>query len=88
VLHHTPYEFISSPIEVAEVLEPPLDHLLDEDNLELETFSVDGVVRLMPAYHFDGHRIWGATARMLQELLELLRGSPERLAAIRGERQG
>jgi len=88
VLHHTPYEFISSPIEVAEVLEPPLDHLLDEDNLELETFSVDGVVRLMPAYHFDGHRIWGATARMLQELLELLRGSPERLAAIRRERQG
>jgi hypothetical protein len=27
--------------------------------------------------------VWGATARMLQEFLELLRGGSDRLAAIR-----
>ena len=87
VLLKTPYEFVTSPLEVAEVLEPPLEHLLDDANLELETRVNNGTVRLVPAYTWEGHRVWGATARMLQELLELLRGSPERLDAIHRERR-
>ena len=82
-LRRTPYEFVPSEIEVAEVLEPPLAHFLDDANLVMETRAVGGRVRLLPAYYWQGHRIWGATARMLQEFLELLRGAPDRLDAIR-----
>jgi 8-oxo-dGTP pyrophosphatase MutT (NUDIX family) len=83
VLKKTPYEFIPSELEVAEVLEPPLAHLLDDASLIMETRELRGQVLLLPVYVWEGHRIWGATARMLQELLELLRGAPDRLAAIR-----
>jgi 8-oxo-dGTP pyrophosphatase MutT (NUDIX family) len=88
VLLHGPYEFVPSEIEVAEVFAPPIAHLLDDANLELETREVNGRVRLTPAYHYGGHRIWGATARMLQEFLELLRGAPDRLEAIRAHTYG
>lgn len=83
VLHHTPYEFVPSDIEVAEVIEPPIADLLDDATLVLEERTLDGQTRPSPAYLWNGHRVWGATARMLQELLELLRGAPDRLAAIR-----
>lgn len=83
VLHHTPYEFVPSDIEVAAVLEPPIADLLAEATLVMEERIYNGEVRLMPAYHWNGHRVWGATARMLQGFLELLRGESDRLAAIR-----
>lgn len=87
VLTQTPYEYVSSDFEVAEILEPPLAHLLDDANLQMETRQLDGRVLLMPAYVWEGHRIWGATARMLGEFLELLRGDPERLEAARSGRR-
>jgi 8-oxo-dGTP pyrophosphatase MutT (NUDIX family) len=83
VLRAGPYEFVASELEVAEILAPPIAHLLDDASLEMETRELQGEVRLLPAYHWEGHRVWGATARMLQEFLELLRGGSERLAAIR-----
>jgi len=83
VLTAAPYEFVASELEVAEIIEPPVAHLLDDATLVMETRELQGQVRLMPAYHWEGHRIWGATARMLQELLDLLRGAPDRLDAIR-----
>jgi 8-oxo-dGTP pyrophosphatase MutT (NUDIX family) len=87
-LRRVPYQFMPSAIEVAEVLAPPLAHLLDDANLVMEAREVNGQVRLTPAYYWQGHRIWGATARMLQELLELLRGAPDRLEAIRAYTHG
>jgi 8-oxo-dGTP pyrophosphatase MutT (NUDIX family) len=84
VLHHTPYEYVPSAHEVAEVLEPPIADLLDDATLVLEQREYEGVTRMAPAYIWNGHRIWGATARMLQELLDLLRTDAARLAAIDG----
>ncbi|MGH2603924.1 MAG: NUDIX hydrolase [Dehalococcoidia bacterium] len=77
VLSRTPYEFIPSELEVAEVIEPPLAALLDDASLEMEARDLDGQVRYSPAYHWNGHRIWGATARMLHDLLALLRAEPD-----------
>lgn len=88
VLLRSPYEFVPSEIEVAEVLAPPVAHLLDDANLVMETREVNGAVRLTPAYYWEGHRIWGATARMLQEFLELLRGAHDHLEAIRAHTYG
>jgi hypothetical protein len=58
--------------EVAQVVQVPLPHLMDERNMELEVRQHKGKEVLVPAYTYEGHRIWGATARMLRQFLELL----------------
>lgn len=83
VLRTVPYEYIPSELEVAEVIEPPLADLLADGALVWEERELQGQIRLLPAYCWNGYRIWGATARMLQELLELLQGDAQRLAALR-----
>jgi 8-oxo-dGTP pyrophosphatase MutT (NUDIX family) len=74
VLTQVPYAFVPSPLEVAEVLEPPIHHLLDPANRIYETWTRDdGHPVHGPAYYYEGHRIWGATARMLESFFTLLR---------------
>ncbi|MBI2606002.1 MAG: CoA pyrophosphatase [Deltaproteobacteria bacterium] len=58
-----------SEIEIAETLFVPLAHLLDEANSTLETYEYGGSRYRIKAYHYQGHRIWGATARILQVFL-------------------
>ncbi len=58
--------------EVAQVVQVPLPHLVDERNMELEVRQNKGIEVLVPAYTYEDHRIWGATARMLRQFLELL----------------
>lgn len=73
VLRHAPYEFVPSPDEVAEVLEVPLRHLLDPTNKTMERRQrPDGAEWFSPEYWHNDHRIWGATARMLEGFLEIL----------------
>jgi 8-oxo-dGTP pyrophosphatase MutT (NUDIX family) len=83
VLTKTPYEFVAQDVEVAEMLEPPLAHLLDDANLVFEDRELQGRTLRLPAYWWGEHRIWGATARMLYEFLALLKDEPERLDSIR-----
>jgi hypothetical protein len=45
---------------------------MDERNMELEVRQHKGKEVLVPAYTYEDHRIWGATARMLRQFLELL----------------
>lgn len=66
------YPFVINHHEVVEVVQVPLSHLLDDRNMELEVRQFKGKQVLVPAYTYEGHRIWGATARMLHQLLELL----------------
>jgi len=66
------YPFVINEHEVAQVVQVPLPHLMDERNMELEVREYKGKQVLVPAYTFEGHRIWGATARMLRQFLELL----------------
>jgi 8-oxo-dGTP pyrophosphatase MutT (NUDIX family) len=67
------YEYELNDEEVASIIEVPLSFLLDEENMELEVREHGGHEVLVPAFAYDGHRIWGATARMLHQLVELLR---------------
>jgi len=69
-------EFDPSPHEVAEVIEVPLDHLLDPRNVTREMWPLRGIDVTVPFYLFQGHKIWGATAMVLAELLDLLKGIP------------
>jgi 8-oxo-dGTP pyrophosphatase MutT (NUDIX family) len=66
------YQFQVNGNEVAQVVQVPLSHLIDDTNMELEVRQHKGKQVLVPAYTYEDHRIWGATARMLRQLLELL----------------
>jgi 8-oxo-dGTP pyrophosphatase MutT (NUDIX family) len=65
-------DFRPSPHEVAEVIEVPLAHLLDQKNTRRELWPLRGMNVTVPFYLFGQHRIWGATAMVLAELLDLI----------------
>ena len=67
-------DFQPSELEVAEVIEVPLDHLLDLENIQREMWHYKGEDIEVPYYFFKGDKIWGATAMILAELLEMLKG--------------
>jgi 8-oxo-dGTP pyrophosphatase MutT (NUDIX family) len=59
-----------APDEVAEVFEVPLAFLLEPANLRRYTMEFRGHQRPMVEFIHGGHRIWGATAAMLLNLLQ------------------
>ncbi len=59
-----------APDEVAEVFEVPLAFFLDPSNLRRYTMEFRGKQRPMVEFLHGGHRIWGATAAMLLNLLQ------------------
>lgn len=69
--------FTPSPDEVAEVLEIPISHLLDPSTRKEEVWQMYGQNVRVPFYAVGPHKIWGATAMVLCELLALLRDPPE-----------
>ncbi len=56
--------------EVAELLETPLHHLTDPKNRGVETRQFRGKTVHIPYFDVQGHKVWGATAMILNELLE------------------
>lgn len=66
-------EFVPQPSEVAEVIEVPLAHLLDERVKVEERWTLHDVEVDVPYYRLNGHVIWGATAIILSEFENRLR---------------
>jgi 8-oxo-dGTP pyrophosphatase MutT (NUDIX family) len=65
--------FVPDPAEVAEVLEFPLAGFFERDVVrEQEIFIREDRVIKAPAYVINGHVIWGATAMIMSEFLEVL----------------
>jgi 8-oxo-dGTP pyrophosphatase MutT (NUDIX family) len=64
--------FHPNPGEVSELLEIPAGHLMDPSNYGILTQRRGPLRFTAPCIHFRGHRIWGATAIILSELLGLL----------------
>jgi 8-oxo-dGTP pyrophosphatase MutT (NUDIX family) len=67
-----PPEFHIQPDEVAEVIEAPVGQLADPESFRRETWHYGGQDHEVPFYEFEGHKIWGATAMVLAELLALI----------------
>lgn len=61
--------------EVAEIIEFPLRLLLTADGLTEEDIVLPEVVLRTGVYRWDGHRVWGATARTLSMLGSALTGA-------------
>lgn len=60
------------PFEVAEVFEVPLRFFRDPKSRKLESRTYQGARRFFYAYPWGDHYIWGATAGMLNNLIEVL----------------
>ncbi len=67
-----PYPFRPSAMEIAEVLEAPISVLRDPANRRSETRWVDGQLVTAYSYAYNDHLIFGATAKILQQFLEVL----------------
>ncbi len=64
--------FYPDPVEVAEIIEVPLSHLIDEGNHKRKKImSGRGFSLEVPYYDVFGHVLWGATAMMMSEFLEV-----------------
>lgn len=68
-----PYVFTPAESEIAEVVEAPVGALTDP--AIRETRSLPGRDEPVLFYHYGNHVIWGATARMLAELIEALQSA-------------
>ena len=68
------YVLTPNAAEVAEVFEVPLNFLIDPKNHGLQRLERGGVMREFTAIEYRGHTIWGATAAMIVNLSERLRG--------------
>jgi len=71
--HTAPKKFIPDPKEVAKVLEVPVNQLKNPEIIQKTRFTFqNGVSFTAPSFVIDGHTIWGATAMILSEMLEIL----------------
>ncbi len=68
-------EFSPNPAEVEELLEVPLDHLLDPANLDSHEREYHGRTYSAPHFGWQSYRIWGATCMILGELITVLEGT-------------
>ncbi len=72
-LSHTP-DLAPQDAEVADILHVPLAQLLDPATVQHEDRVLSNRNVNVPFFAIEGHKVWGATAMMLGELVALLRG--------------
>ncbi|MEQ8472516.1 MAG: CoA pyrophosphatase [Marinoscillum sp.] len=65
--------FLKDDFEVDEIIEAPLDHLLDAGRIkEKEIVTTYGYRLHSPYYDLEGKVVWGATAMMLSEFVQII----------------
>ena len=69
-----PYDFKINKREVENILFIPLDLFLKKGAGKFRAIFQDGKVYNSFSYEYDGHIIWGATARIIQNLVEAISG--------------
>lgn len=66
-------DFFPDPREVASIIEVRIEDLLDDANIETRNIEVRGMKFDTPGYAVNDQWIWGATAIITSELIELYR---------------
>lgn len=64
--------FVPQEAEVAEIIEVPLDHLLQAGARQEEVWERKGISMQIPFFRVGSHKVWGATAMILSEFVERL----------------
>ncbi|MBI5305455.1 MAG: CoA pyrophosphatase [Chloroflexi bacterium] len=63
----------ASQHEVVEVIDTPLELIVDAQNIVEEPWTIRDIEVTVPFFLINGHKVWGATAMMLSEFGEMLR---------------
>ena len=66
-----PYDFKVDGWETDEIIEAPVSSLLDEESWQHKTEVIEGRKVTAYFYHYRGDVIWGATARILHQFLDI-----------------
>jgi len=66
-----PYQFKVNEEEIEELIEVPISALLGSGYRRQESEIIDGEAVTSYFYHFQGRVIWGATARILKQFLDI-----------------
>ncbi len=67
-------QFVAQPSEVEALIEVPLTHFLDDTIIISKLLTTSYAVDIeVPAFHLNGHVVWGATAMILSEVRHLLK---------------
>ena len=72
-----PTQFAPHAGEVESIIEVPVSYLLDPMVVEERPVKWKGRDVMTLVYHYKGHAIWGATARILADFLTALRGDTD-----------
>ena len=66
--------FVPQPSEVKDILEVPIPVLQDPSTVQFTDYKIPTGMTLkdVPYYSINGHIVWGATAMMLSEFLEVV----------------
>jgi 8-oxo-dGTP pyrophosphatase MutT (NUDIX family) len=70
-LAYYPYQWQFNDEEVAYLIEAPIESLLDPDAFIPDRRMVRGKEFVLPSYQYGPDLVWGATARMLSNFLEI-----------------
>lgn len=65
-------QWIPNRDEVADIFTVPLKALMQSDNLKLHRVMMEGVERSYYAFNYQNHFIWGATAGILKDFVDIL----------------
>ena len=66
-----PYQFQVNREEIEELIEVPISALLDSSYQRQETEIIEGEAVISYFYNYQGRVIWGATARILSQFLDI-----------------
>ena len=66
-------KFILNTSEVDELVEVPLNMLINPVHCTMSEITVNNSKLKVPCYIFGKHKIWGATAMIMSELIQILR---------------
>ena len=72
-----PYQFNVNGKEIEEIIEVPISVLLDMGHLQPETRIIDDKEVTSLFYPYQGRVIWGATARILNQFLDIFARAAE-----------
>lgn len=72
-IEYSQVNFQIHEFEIEEHIEVPLKVLLQRNNFNEGWYSYEGKLRPAYFYHYKQHVIWGATARILKQFLDLIK---------------
>ncbi|NHJ33545.1 MAG: CoA pyrophosphatase [Asgard group archaeon] len=75
-LIHYPFKLIANEKEVEEIIEVPLEELLDEKKWTNKDFNVEKATHKVWFFDFQSKIIWGATAEIVRQFISLLHEEP------------